>query len=71
MSTDSGIETAVTTVVRQLARKRKTMMIANEPPMSPSRTTPLIELVMKVDWSKKTLNEAPWGSEGLILSSSP
>ena len=46
---DSGIETAIISVLRQLPRKTRIMMAVRHAAITPSRTTPSIEARTKID----------------------
>ena len=48
---DSGIDTAMMIVLRQLPRKTRIMMAVKHAAMIASRTTPLIDARTKMDWS--------------------
>ena len=51
VSTDSGIDTAATSVERRLPRNRKIVRIANSAPRPPSRTRPSCDSSMNDDRS--------------------
>ena len=51
---ESGIETAMITVLRQLPKKTRIMNPVRQAAMIASRTTPLIAALTKIDWSESS-----------------
>ena len=52
---ESGMETAMMMVERQLPRKTRIMMAVRQAAMMASRTTPLMAPRTKIDWSERAL----------------
>ena len=50
---DSGIETAIITVLRQLPRKIRIIKPVRQAAMTASRITPLMAARTKMDWSAR------------------
>ncbi len=59
---DVGMATAAISVVRQLARKKKTTMLARMLPTTRCSSSEEIAARMKIDWSLLTDAETPAGS---------
>jgi len=57
---ESGIETAMISVLRQLPRNTKIMMPVRQAAMIASRTTPLTALLTKTDWSARLNFQRLW-----------
>ncbi len=57
---ESGIETAMISVLRQLPRNTRIMKPVRHAAMIASRTTPLIDASTKMDWSERGLISS-WG----------
>ena len=52
VSTESGIETAMISVLRQLPRNTRIIKPVRQAAITPSRTTPLIDARTNIDWSE-------------------
>ena len=66
---ESGMETAMMMVERQLPRKTRIMMPVRQAAMMASRTTPAIAPLTKMDWSLSALTRSCGGSVARMAGS--
>ena len=66
---DSGIETAMISVLRQLPRKSRIISAVRQAAMMASRTTPWIEARTNSDWSASGLISSSGGSPAAMRGS--
>ncbi len=59
---DSGMEIAIISVLRQLPRKSKIINAVRLAAMTPSRRTPMMEALTKIDWSNSSVIFRPFGA---------
>ena len=67
---ESGIETAMITVLRQLPRKMRIISAVRHAAITASRSTPVMDAFTKIDWSASGLMSSSGGRLFSMIGSS-